>query len=719
MTDPWVEKSPSDEGAAKRPLAWLLGSDPEERERIARALAREGLTVQEAAEAASAVPPRPPALAVVALPDGPVVAETLRTRLADRHLPVLAVIDADALPGLAAHAASDFVTRPFSESELLQRLRLLLRRRSEHEARLRIQERLESAQRLAHSGSFTVALDTGAAEASLPMFELLGVLPRQGQRWSAYTQFLDPQDRGAVERAVRQCVEEDRPAAFDVRVFRGDGTPRVLRCRLVTRRDVDGEPIALEGSAQDVTEGRRTEEQVRSLVYTDELTQLGNRRLLEDRLGLVLRDTQRFGTRAGVLALHLDRFARVNETLGSAAGDALLREAALRLLESIDVAAGIDCRPDEIAVVRRGGGNFALLVPRVSDPQALARLARRALDALEAPFRLDSHEVSLGASAGIAVTPDDGTDVDTLLRNADAALQHSRRHGSGDHQFYRASMNASALSRLILEAKLRRALEQNEFVLHYQPQLCLASHTVVGFESVVRWQEPELGLVGPDEFIPIAEETGLIVQLGEWILREACRRLADWRARGVCPVPISVNLSPHHFRGPGLVARVEEILAETGVPATSLGVEITENVLLDDAEAAIGILTRLRSAGVQVALDDFGTGYSSLSYLRRLPVDALKIDRSFVSDIASEEPAAALTASIVAMGNALGLRVVAEGVEDEQQRSLLRAWGCQVAQGFLFGRAVPALEAETLWRRTDPAAPPGHRPTRAGRTRSL
>jgi diguanylate cyclase (GGDEF)-like protein len=408
----------------------------------------------------------------------------------------------------------------------------------------------------------------------------------------------------------------------------------------------------------------------------------------------------------GVLALDLDRFARVNETLGPAAGDALLREVALRLRESIEVEDGIDCRRDEIAVVRRSGGEFALLVPRVSEPQALVGVAQRVLDALAAPFRLDSHEVSLGASAGIVVSPDDGTDVDTLLRNADAALHHSRQHQAGTPQFYRASMNASALSRLILEAKLRRALEQGEFVLHYQPQVELATRAVVGFESVVRWQEPELGLVGPDEFIPIAEETGLIVQLGEWILRAACQQIADWRARGVCAVPISVNLSPHHFRGPGLVARIDEILAETGIPASLLGIEITETVLLHDAEATIEILSRLRATGVHIALDDFGTGYSSLSYLRRLPVDTLKIDRSFVNEIATDEPAAALTASIVAMGNALGLRVVAEGVEHEQQRRLLHAWGCHVAQGFLFGRAVPGHEAEATSRGEAASAEP-------------
>ena len=411
----------------------------------------------------------------------------------------------------------------------------------------------------------------------------------------------------------------------------------------------------------------------------------------------MLRDAQRFGLRVGVLALDLDRFERVNDTLGPAAGDALLREVALRLLDSIAPIEGIDCRPDEIAVVRRSGGEFALLVPRVRDPQVLATLARRALDALALPVRLDRHEISIGANVGIAVSPDDGSDGDTLLRNADAALHHTKGEGRGGHQFYRASMNASALSRLILESKLRRALEQGEFVLHYQPQVSLQNGAVVGFEGMVRWQEPELGLVGPDEFIPIAEETGLILSLGEWIVREACHQIAAWDARGVCPVPISVNLSPRHFRGQDLAARIEGILLETATPAQRLGIEITENVLLHDPDLAIETLGRLRALGVHIAFDDFGTGYSSLSYLRRLPADALKIDRSFLADITSEASAAALTASIVAMGIALGLRVVAEGVEEERQRQLLRAWGCHEAQGFLFGRAVSADEAERVW----------------------
>jgi diguanylate cyclase (GGDEF)-like protein/PAS domain S-box-containing protein len=715
MPDAWEIESPVHAPAGKRPLALVVAGDADERRQLAEALAAEGLDAVETATlepALALLAAQPSALVVIGEPGAAEVCEAVRASEGGRDVPILVLVergDADAVRRTSAAGASDFATRPLAL--VGERVRLLLRGASTQAALLRGQERLESAQRLARSGSFTVELASGTVEASLPLFELMGLAPRRGQHWRSFASQLDPDDREPLLRAVKGCLEQDRATALDLRVFRADGAKRVLRCRLAARRDLEGEPLTLEGSVQDVTEGRRTEQRMRALAYVDELTQLGNRRLLEEKLGFVLRDAQRFGVKVGVLLLDLDRFGRVNDTLGPAAGDALLREVALRLLESVDVVEGIDCRPDEIAVVRRSGGEFAVLVPRVRDPQALGTLARRALDALARPFRLDSHEVSIGASVGIAVSPDDGDDGDTLLKNADAALHHTKQQGCGGHQFYRASMNASALSRLILESKLRRALEQGEFVLHYQPQLSLQSGAVMGFEGVVRWQEPDLGLVGPDEFIPIAEETGLILRLGEWILREACRQAAAWDARGVCPVPIAVNLSPHHFRGQDLAARIEGILAETGTPPQRLGVEITESVLLHDPELAIETLRRLRALGVYIALDDFGTGYSSLSYLRRLPADALKIDRSFLAEIASEPSAAALTASIVAMGIALGLRVVAEGVEDERQRELLRAWGCHEAQGFLFARAVPADEAERLWA----AAPRGEREEPASR----
>ncbi len=702
MPDAW-RRDPRARAAAaneKRPLALVVDANAEERRRVAEALECEGVDTLESAAAEPALAllaARPAELIVLGGESAPEVCAAVRALEAGAYTSILVLVeaeDASAAREACESGADDFVARPVDPGLLRERARLLLRRGQER-ALLRIgQERLESAQRLARSGSFAVELASGVVDASTPLFELLGLVPRAGQHFGAFAEQLASEDRETLLRAVQSCLEHDRAAALDLRVFRADGAPRVLRCRLVTRRDFDGEPVALEGSVQDVTEGRRAEERMRSLAYTDELTQLGNRRLLDEKLGFALRDAERFGAKVGVLVIDLDHFSRVNDTLGPAAGDALLREVGGRLLEVLVPDECIDCRPDEIALVRRSGGEFALLVPRVREPRALAALARLCLDALARPFVLDTHEVTLGACAGIALSPDDGADGDTLVRNAAAALHHAKAQGRGGLQFYRASMNAATLSRMLLEAKLRRALEQGEFVLHYQPQVSLQSGEVVGFEGVVRWQEPELGLVGPDEFIPIAEETGLILRLGEWIVREACRQTVAWRERGVCPVPISVNLSPQHFREAGLAEQIAAALAETGAPAGMLGVEITENVLLGDAELAIDTLRRLRALGVRIALDDFGTGYSSLSYLRHLPADALKIDRSFLVGIASDDAAAALTASIVAMGVALGLRVVAEGVEEEQQRLLLRAWGCHEAQGFLFGRAVAADEAE-------------------------
>jgi len=700
MPTAWTPDPHARGPAGKRALALVVEADGQERQRVAEALAREGLDALESASfepALALLAARPAAVVVLGAELAPEACHAIRALAGGGETAILALVEPD--DGEAArHAleagASDFVSRPVDGVLLRERVRLLLARARQRRALREVQERLESAQRLARSGSFAVTLASGEVDASAPLFELLGLVPRAGQHYRAFADLLAAEDRAPLRRAVASCLADDRSSSLDLRVVRSDGVPRVLRCRLVARRGLEGEATALEGSVQDVTESRRVEDRMRSLVDAKGLGLRGGRRAIEQTLARMLRAP---AARVGVLVLELEPFERVNDTLGPAAGDALLREAAGRLLDAIELGAGIACRPDEVALARRSGGEFALLVPRVADPRALADLARGCLAALARPFVLDAHEVTLGASVGIAVSPDDGADGETLVRSAATALHHAKAQGRGGVQFYRAAMNAGALSRMILEAKLRRALEQGEFVLHYQPQISLQTDEVVGFEGVVRWQEPELGLVGPDEFIPLAEETGLILQLGAWIVREACRQAVAWRERGVCPVPISINLSPQQLREPGLAEQIAAALLETGAPAESLGVEITENVLLHDAKLAIETLHSLRALGVQIALDDFGTGYSSLSYLRHLPADALKIDRVFLVDIASEDAAAALTASIVAMGVALGLRVVAEGVEEEQQRRLLKAWGCHEAQGFLFGRAVPASEAERTW----------------------
>jgi len=306
--------------------------------------------------------------------------------------------------------------------------------------------------------------------------------------------------------------------------------------------------------------------------------------------------------------------------------------------------------------------------------------------------------VVIGGSIGITAWPDDGDDAETLLRNADTAMYHAKEQGRNNYQFYAQSMNAVALRRLILEGKLRRALEHDEFELHYQPKACLATGALTSLEALLRWRDPELGLVMPGDFIPIAEETGLIGRVGEWALREATRQVADWRARGFAPVPVSVNLSPHQFRSGQLVEQVRSALAGSGAPADALELEITESTYLHDEARVIAQLEELRGLGVRISLDDFGTGWSSLSYLRRLPVDVLKIDRSFVRDVAERSDDAALVAAIVSMAKALQLRVIAEGVERDAQREALRGFGCDEMQGFLLSPAVPARDVERFFR---------------------
>jgi diguanylate cyclase (GGDEF)-like protein len=465
----------------------------------------------------------------------------------------------------------------------------------------------------------------------------------------------------------------------------------VLRCRLVARRDLEGEPVALEGSVQDVTEGRRSEARMRSLAYTDELTQLGNRRLLEERLGFVLREAERTGTKAGVLLLDLDQFKRVNDTLGSAAGDALLREAAGRLLEALVLEEGIDCRPDEITVVRRSGGEFALLVPRVREPRALAALARLCLDALARPFVLDVHELTLGVCAGIALSPDDGANGDALVRNAAAALHHAKAQGRSGLQFYRAAMNASTLSRMLLEAKLRRALEQGEFVLHYQPQTPpRATRWASRAVRAGAWFRPRTGRVhtagGGDRIDPaprrVDRARGLPAVRGVGPARRLPAADLDQ------PVAAAVSRARSgraHLRAAGRggclgsKARHRDHRRTCCCTTPSWRSTRCSRARARRADCARRLRDRLLSPRICATCPP-----------------TLAIDRSFWG-IASEDSAAALTASIVAMGVALGLRVVAEGVEEEQQRRLLQAWGCHEAQGFLFGRAVPADEAESIW----------------------
>ncbi|MFZ4650979.1 MAG: putative bifunctional diguanylate cyclase/phosphodiesterase [Rubrivivax sp.] len=423
------------------------------------------------------------------------------------------------------------------------------------------------------------------------------------------------------------------------------------------------------------------EEAIRHQAHHDALTGLPNRVYFAERLSEVLAASQ--GSRPGgaLLFIDLDRFKVVNDSIGHAGGDTLLKAVAERIRRAL--------RMGDL-VFRMGGDEFTAILPTIEGPDCAASAARRIISGLSTPFKIYGHEVCIGASVGIAVFPADGSSVDALVRNADAAMYSRKQTERGSYAFYQASMNERAAQRLGVEAALTRAFERGEFELHYQPRVHTLSGRVVSVEALLRWNHPSRGLLLPDEFLAVLEDMDLMTLVGEWVLQSACRQLAQWRAEGLQTLHVSVNVSPRQFQQVGFAEMVSRVLADTGLPPAHLELELTESLLIADAEGAGRILAALEACGVHVAIDDFGTGFSSLDRLRRLPVQTLKIDRGMVADLPGSERDRAIVAAIGALGRALGITVVAEGVETHAQANFLRGTACGELQGYLFSRPVPA-----------------------------
>mgnify|MGYP004499068589 CR=1 FL=1 len=424
----------------------------------------------------------------------------------------------------------------------------------------------------------------------------------------------------------------------------------------------------------------RSAREAEHLAGHDPLTGLPNRRLLLDRLAVALAQGRRSGHRLAVLFVDLDRFKVINDSLGHATGDALLRQVGERLRAAVR---------EEDTLARLGGDEFVLLLPRMDAPQGAGEVARAVLDALREPFRVGGRELFVTASAGISVAPDDGADGETLLRHADIAMYRGKQTRGDCYRFFTLEMNRRARERLETESALRRALAGDELELAYQPVADLRTGRACAVEALVRWRHPELGLLGPAEFLEVAEATGLIVPLGTWVLRTACGEARRWREAGH-ELRLLVNLSVRQFQEPDLVRQVRETLAREGLPPELLELEITESVAMRDTAASEEVLGGLRSVGVRLSIDDFGTGYSSLEYLRRFPIHTLKVDRTFVRDVQTDEGDAAIVSAVVAMAHRLGLTVIAEGVEHPGQLDFLRGLGCDAAQGFFISRPLPA-----------------------------
>lgn len=433
---------------------------------------------------------------------------------------------------------------------------------------------------------------------------------------------------------------------------------------------------------RDVTRQQRSDEQIRYLAEHDSLTGLSNRvvfnSVIEAELSLLPRDRL-----PAVLCIDLDHFKSVNDTLGHPIGDRLLREVADRLRS----VAGLGC-----TIARLGGDEFAILLTSADPPSVAEALARAIIQAIEKPFRIDDHHIVIGASIGIAVAPYDGLNAEILMRNADIALYRAKSDGRGLAQRFQPGMDEVILARRQLELDLRHAIAVGEFELFYQPLMDLKTQTIQSCEALIRWNHPVRGLVSPNDFIPFAEEVGLIVEIGEWTMVEACKEAMNWPPH----IGVAINISPNQFMAKGLVAAVTYALQKSGLAATRLELEVTESVLISDTDRTLATLHELRALGVRIAMDDFGTGYSSLSYLRRFPFDKLKIDRSFINDIAHDREAGAIVRAIIQLANTLGMATTAEGVEDSDQKDVLDALNCREAQGFLIGRPMPRERLKTL-----------------------
>jgi diguanylate cyclase (GGDEF)-like protein/PAS domain S-box-containing protein len=438
---------------------------------------------------------------------------------------------------------------------------------------------------------------------------------------------------------------------------------------------------------RDITELRQTEQRLSTLVYRDPLTGLPNRRLFEDRLAIALAQAHRYRHRLAVIFMDLDRFKQVNDTLGHAAGDALLKAVAERLGS---------CVREGDTVARLSGDEFTLLLPGIHYAEDLAAISRKLMEALRRPFRIDGHDVRVTASGGIGLYPEDGEGAEALLKNADTAMYRAKERGRDNFQLFSPAMAEKALERRALEESLRRALDKREMTVHYQPCLALATGRVVGVEALLRWQRPELGLVMPKDFIALADFTGVMLSVGPWVLETACRQAREWRRRGSRDLRVMINLSAYELQQEDLVANVEKALAASGLEPDALHLEIPEGYAMQNLDRAVERLRALRALGIHIAIDGFGAGFSSLAHLRRLPVDALKIDLSFVRGATTDTDDASVVTAVIAVAHSLDLRVVALGVETEAQVALLRSLGCDEVQGFLWSPPVPPEECERL-----------------------
>ena len=597
--------------------------------------------------------------------------------------------------------ATDFITKPINWSVLPHRVRYMLRASAAINALHQSQRRLSNAQRIGEMGDWEwdvrsakiLTSEQAARLFALPA-ECHALHPRD------YFARVHPQDQDRLQDACAHAIAAAQGFAMEFRVVLPDGPTRFLHQPVeLLEREPGGPALRLAGAVHDVTRRRDSEDRIRQLAYYDTLTGLPNRLLFAELLVKAIAQADRHARRLAVMFVDLDNFKRVNDTLGHKIGDQLLCEASARLSGVLRAQDALGRGRDDVptgSIARLGGDEFIVLLTDIRQPQDAAIVANRLVRCLSEPVTINDTEIFVGASVGVAIYPENGTDTDSLMMNADTAMYRAKAAGRGGVQFYDRSMNARALDNLHMEAQLRRALERDEFVLHFQPRIDLASGRGVGAEALIRWRHPERGWLLPADFLPLMESVGLVIGVGEWAIATACAQMARWRDSGLAPIPVAVNLASPHLRERDLPEIVDRALKKHGIPPSQLELEVTESILLTDPELSVLVAQQLGAMGIQMSIDDFGTGYSSMGYLKRLPISSLKIDRSFVRDLVSDPDDEAIVAGITALAHSLKLKVVAEGVENHEQLRVLRELGCDEYQGFLASTALDEREFTAL-----------------------
>jgi diguanylate cyclase (GGDEF)-like protein len=619
--------------------------------------------------------------------DGFSVCEAIRAQEGVRETPIFIITgreDQEAVERAYSVGATDFLNKPISLPVLPHRIRYVLRTSTSLND-------LRGLIRAVPDLIFVVDAD-GEVQEGLSRGDATHTQQIQALSTASKVSFYPCENDDEARSCIKRALETGKTQVYEHTL---DGLDIHLETRFVTR---DSNSVL--AIVRDITERKNSEARIFNLAYFDELTELPNRQLFGQSLERTIKTAKRDDQKFAILFVDLDRFKRINDTLGHSVGDELLKEVAKRLdscTRSTDSVSRFD--PGQgggIQLARLGGDEFVIKLYGIESEDAVSAIATRIITVLTPAFSCEGHQFVVTPSIGIAMYPDDGTTAEELLMNADSAMYRAKFAGRNNFKFYSETMRTKSMHRLDLENELRKALDNQQFELYYQPKADAETWSLVGAEALLRWDHPDRGFIGPEEFIPVAEETGLIVPIGQWVLRQACRQAKAWSKFQFGDIPVSVNISSHQFQSDSLIDDVLGAALDAGIDPSSLELEITESVLLQDVDNTLLALKTLKHAGIALSVDDFGTGYSSLSYLKRFPIDTLKIDRSFVKDLHVELDDAAICAAILAMAQQLGLNVVAEGVETKEQLEFLRLHGCNQIQGYLCSKPLPADQFAVL-----------------------